>query len=175
MGEISFPEIGRDIRRKDVFMAIAIQLSRLGTCPRKAVGAVLVRDGRCVSWGYNGAPPGLPHCEENNHGWQLKSEYRNNFEDQDEAADIENTMLQEYGCRNATHAEANALAFAAKQGISTDQCELFVTVAPCDVCSKLLIAAGIRRVYYEEDYRDPSGIELLRLAGIGAVKQEYRA
>lgn len=174
MSEISFPEIGRDILRRDVFMGIAIQLSRLGTCPRKAVGAVVVRDGRAVSWGYNGAPPGAPHCEENNHGWQLHRQYRENYDDE-EAADIEATMLSEYGCRNATHAEANALAFAAKQGISTDGCVLFVTVAPCDVCSKLLIAAGIRRVYYEEDYRDPAGIELLKLAGIGAVKQEFRS
>lgn len=155
-------------------MGIAIQLSRLGTCPRKAVGAVLIRDGRCISWGYNGAPPGAPHCEENNHGWQLQPEYRQNLDDE-EAADIEATMLSEHGCRNATHAEANALAFAAKQGISTDDALLFVTVAPCDTCSKLLIAAGIRRVYYEEEYRDPAGVELLRLAGVGAVKQEYHA
>jgi dCMP deaminase len=138
------------------------------------VGAVLVREGRCISWGYNGAPAGLPHCEENNHGWQLHAEYRNNL-DEAEALDIEASMLSEHGCRNATHAEANALSFAARQGISTDGTTLFVTVAPCDVCSKLLIAAGIRRVYYEEDYRDPAGIELLRLAGIGAVKQEFHA
>jgi dCMP deaminase len=155
-------------------MGISIQLSRLGTCPRKAVGAVLVRDGRAISWGYNGAPAGLPHCEENNHGWQLLPEYREPM-DNEEAADLEASMLSEHGCRNATHAEANALAFAARQGISTDNTTLFVTVAPCDVCSKLLIAAGIRRVYYEEDYRDPAGIELLRLAGIGAVKQEFHA
>lgn len=174
MGEISIPEIGRDILRHDVFMRVAIELSRLGTCPRKAVGAVLVRDGRCISWGYNGAPSGLPHCEENNHGWQLLPEYRESL-DTEEAIDIENSMLTEHGCRNATHAEANALAFAARQGISTDHAILFVTVAPCDVCSKLLIAAGIRRVYYEEDYRDPAGIELLRLAGIGAVKQAFHA
>lgn len=172
MGEISFPEIGRDILRKDVFMGIAIQLSRLGTCPRKAVGAILVRDGRCIAWGYNGAPAGLPHCEENNHGWQLLPEYRRQYDEHD-AEDMENTMLSEYGCRNATHAEANALAFAARQGISTDNSVLFVTVAPCDTCSKLLIAAGIRRVYYEEEYRDPAGVELLKLAGVGAVKQEY--
>lgn len=175
MGEIaSFGSIGRDILRRDVFMQVAIQISRLGTCPRKAVGAVLVRDGRAISWGYNGAPPGLPHCEENNHGWQLLPEHRTQYTEED-AQSMEDTMLGEYGCRNATHAEANALAFAAKQGISTAGCELFVTVAPCDTCSKLLIAAGIRRVYYEEEYRDPAGIELLRLAGVGAVKQEFHS
>jgi len=167
----SLDHIGRDILRKDVFMHVAIQLSRLGTCPRKAVGAVLVRDGRAISWGYNGAAPGLPHCDQNNHGWVLK----NPPPDMDEQAVMiwESQMLEEHGCRNATHAEANALSFAAKQGISTDGCELFVTVAPCDTCSKLLIAAGVRRVYYEEEYRDPAGVELLRLAGVGAVHQEF--
>jgi len=153
-------------------MEVAQTLAKLGTCPRKAVGAVLVRDGRAVSWGYNGAPPHLPHCEDNHHGWQMLPEYAENL-DPSEVADIEEEQIRNFGCRNATHAEANALAFAARQGISTDGTTLFVTVAPCDVCSKLLIAAGIRRVYYEEEYRDPAGIELLKLAGIGTVKQEF--
>jgi dCMP deaminase len=172
VGELEFSGIARDILKRDVFMGIAIQLSRLGTCPRKAVGAVLVRNGRAISWGFNGAPPGAPHCEENNHGWTLQPGIT---EDLDTREQFEESMLQEMGCRNATHAEANALAFAARQGISTDSAELFVTVSPCDACSKLLIAAGIRRVYYEEEYRDPSGVELLRLAGIGAVHQEFRS
>lgn len=52
-----------------VFLSIAETLAQLGTCDRAKVGAIIVRDGRCVSWGYNGAPPGMPHCDENNHGW----------------------------------------------------------------------------------------------------------
>jgi dCMP deaminase len=98
-----------------------------------------VRDGRCVTWGYNGAPPGLPHCQH--------------------LGDV-------MPCTNATHAEANALAFAARQGISTEGGTLYVTLSPCDVCARLLIAAGIERVVYEEEYRDPSGIELLTEAGV---------
>jgi deoxycytidylate deaminase len=90
--------------------------------------------------------------------------------DPEEAADMARLMLEEHGCRNATHAEANAISFAAKQGISTDMSTLFVTVSPCDICSKLLIAAGVRRVYYQEEYRDPSGLEILRMANIGAVQ-----
>lgn len=161
--------MAREQAKHIVFMSIAEELARLGTCPRKAVGAVLVRDGRAISWGYNGAPPGLPHCEDNNHGWVLKRGLWPADARPEDAVEIMAQMVEEHGCRNATHAEANALAFAARQGISTDRCELFVTVAPCDTCSKLLIAAGIRRVYYREEYRDPSGIELLHLAGIGAV------
>jgi len=161
--------IARDQAKRIVFMAIAEELSRLGTCPRKAVGAVVVRDGRAITWGYNGAPPGLPHCEDNEHGWVMLPQYREAM-DPDEASDMARLMLDEHGCRNATHAEANALCFAARQGISTDQATLYVTVAPCDICSKLLIAAGIRRVYYREEYRDPSGLEILRMANIGAVQ-----
>lgn len=52
-----------------VFLAIAGHLCNLGTCDRAYVGAVITRSGRCVSWGYNGAPPRAPHCDENNHGW----------------------------------------------------------------------------------------------------------
>jgi dCMP deaminase len=125
-----------------VFMRIARDLSALGTCDRMQVGALIVRDGRCVSWGYNGAPPGLPHCS---HG------------ENDEP------------CTDATHAEANALAFAARQGISTDGGVLYVTLSPCDVCARLTIAAGIERVVYDEEYRDPSGLELLRRALVPCV------
>lgn len=52
-----------------VFLSIASSLSALSTCDRAAVGALIVRDGRCISWGFNGAAPGMPHCKENNHGW----------------------------------------------------------------------------------------------------------
>ncbi len=121
-----------------VFMSVALQIGELGTCSRKQVGAVITRDGRAISWGYNGAPPGMPHCE--------------HFDDEP--------------CTTATHAEANALAFAARQGISTDGATLYVTVSPCEVCSKLLIAAGIERVVWGEAYRDPSGVDLLQRAGV---------
>lgn len=134
-----------------VFMAVAFQIGELGTCSRKQVGAVITRNGRAISWGYNGAPPGMPHCIENNHGW---------------GRDAIDGSEVDLGCRNATHAEANALAFAARQGISTDGATLYVTVSPCEVCSRLLIAAGITRVVWGEAYRDPSGTALLSRAGV---------
>jgi dCMP deaminase len=141
-----------------VFMRIAWELSVLGTCDRKKVGAVIVKDGRCITWGFNGAPPGVLHCEENYHGWSWVSMYTER-----------EALLKENGCRNATHAEANALAFAARQGISTDAGTLYVTCAPCDTCSRLIIAAGIEKVFYAEEYRDPAGVELLRKALVEAV------
>jgi dCMP deaminase len=74
--------------------------------------------------------------------------------------------LYEMGCINATHAEANALAFAARQGISTEGGTLYVTTSPCDVCARLIIAAGIEKVYYDQEYRDVRGEEILMQSGI---------
>lgn len=139
--------------KDEVFMAMALLLGTLGTCPRKAVGAIIVKQGRCISWGYNGSPPGLPHCEANNHGWGWV----------DESAGV---GLDSLGCKNTTHAEANSIAFAARQGISTDGGTLFVGVAPCLTCSHLIIAAGISTVYYAEEYRVRDGILLLKKANI---------
>ncbi|HEY6021206.1 MAG TPA: deaminase, partial [Candidatus Paceibacterota bacterium] len=173
--------------REATLMAIATVIAARGTCDRKQVGAVIAREGRPISWGFNGAPPGLPHCSENGHGWgevdnqEGLATLRTMLHNWPEIAKLSDAELArmpwdwrggvEYlaklrGCRNATHAEANALAFAARQGISTDGAELFVTVAPCATCARLLIAAGIVRVYYQEAYRDGSGVELLRQAGI---------
>lgn len=59
----------RSEKKDTTFSAMAVLLSNLSTCDRSHVGAIITRDGRCISWGYNGAPPGLPHCDRNNHGW----------------------------------------------------------------------------------------------------------
>lgn len=150
-------------------MDVAVTIAQLGTCDRKQVGAVIIRNGRCISWGYNGAPPGLPHCSENGHGY-LNSEVGGSYEGHHIHDEWLDQKLADSGCRNATHAELNALAFAARQGISTDSAELFVTLSPCDTCARALIAAGISRIYYREEYRDRSGIELLQGASIESIQ-----
>lgn len=142
------------------FLVMALTLSTLGTCDRKQVGAIITWMGRCVSWGYNGAPPGAPHCEDNHHGWigqPVVDEYEGR---------VLIDPVEKYGCRNATHAEANALAFAARQGISTVGGTLYVTLSPCENCARLLLAAGIAEVIYLEEYRDRRGIEILTAAGV---------
>ncbi len=114
----------------DYFMNIAEQVSTRSTCDRKHVGAVIVRDRTILSTGYNGSLRGAPHCDEEGH-------------------DMENGH-----CVRTVHAEANAVAQAAKHGIRIDSSEIYVTASPCLTCFKLLVNAGIVKVYYKEFYRD---------------------
>jgi len=136
-------------------MNVAELMSQRGTCDRAYVGAVIAREGRILSTGYNGAPPGLMHCDENNHGW---GDYT--------LVPVSDEAKEVMGCKNAIHAEVNALAFAARYGVSVDEASLYVTVAPCSNCSMLLIAAGISEVIYRNGYRNEDGIALLQMAGV---------
>ena len=115
-----------------------------GTCQRLRVGAVLALDERTVATGYNGAPSGLPHCTH----------------------DLSASFDPEDRCKNAVHAEANVIAFAAKYGRSTNGTTLYITHAPCYACSGLLISSGIRRVVFDRYYRSTEGISQLDRAGI---------
>ncbi len=120
------------------FLELARWFGEHGTCRRLRVGAVLVRDKRIISTGYNGAPAGLPHCTHN---------------------DLE-------PCERAVHAEANVIAFAAKCGVPTKGTVLYTTHAPCMACSQLIINAGITKVVYGEPYRKTEGQDLLEEVGI---------
>lgn len=117
--------------------------SSRGTCTRASVGCVIAKDGRIISTGYVGAPSGLPHCT---------------------AVGCE--PGPDGGCIRTVHAEANAIAFGARHGISTDGADLYCTHSPCASCAKLIINAGIVRVVYEHEYRIRGGINLLRMAGV---------
>lgn len=167
--------MNRREHKDQTFLLMALILSELGTCDRKQVGAIITREGRAVSWGFNGAPPGAPHCEENEHGWLGTDEHLENLHPEAGAGEAHwqaARLAADRGCTNATHAEANALAFAARQGISTEGGTCYVTVSPCEVCARLLIAAGIREIIYAEEYRDRRGIEILRGAGITCLHRD---
>lgn len=122
---------------------MAAVTSARGTCERASVGAVIAQDGRIVSTGYVGSPSGLPHC-----------------------TDVGCLPGPSGGCDRTVHAEANAIAFAARYGIATDGATLYCTHSPCRSCAKSIINAGIVRVVYEHEYRLGEGKDLLRLAGI---------
>jgi len=122
-----------------MLMSQALIISTRGTCSRAQVGAIITREGRPISTGYNGAPAGLAHCE---HGGEEK------------------------GCEVAVHAEMNAIAFAARFGVGTENAALYCTHEPCANCAKLIINAGISEVYYLEPYRLHDGLHLLETAGV---------
>jgi dCMP deaminase len=121
------------------FMEIARLVSTRSTCLRRSVGAVLVRDKTILATGYNGAPRGLRHCEE------LGGCYR-------EQLGVPSGERHEI-CRG-THAEQNAIAQAALVGVSTKESTLYVTNHPCNICVKILINAGVKRIVYAEGYPD---------------------
>jgi dCMP deaminase len=130
----------------DYFMEIARTVATRATCPRASVGAVIVREHRILTTGYNGAPRGVPHC-----------------------SDVGCTMAGEH-CVRATHAEANAIVQAALHGVSIADSIAYCTHQPCVHCSKLLISAGVRRIMYEAAYPDAIAQELLSEAGVKLVR-----
>ena len=112
-------------------------------CVRRKVGAIVVKDKRIISDGYNGTPSGFPNvCEDDN-----------------------NATLP-----YVLHAEANAITKLARSGNNSDGSTLYVTASPCIECAKLIIQAGIKRVVYAEKYRLEDGVDLLRKA---KVEVEY--
>ena len=121
------------------YLRLASEWSKLSYCKRKQVGAIIVRDKMIISDGYNGAPSGFENCCED---------------------EINTTLWY------VLHAEANAILKVAR---STQTCEgatLYITLSPCKDCSKLIHQSGIKRVVYIHEYKDVSGLDFLRKAGV---------
>jgi dCMP deaminase len=131
-------------------MDIAQQVARRCTCRRRMVGAVLVRDTRILSTGYNGVPAGIEHCLD-----------RGCLREQLGIPSGERHEL----CRGL-HAEQNALLQAARHGISIEGATLYCTAQPCTLCTKMLINAGIVDVVFRDAYPDSLAVELLKEAGV---------
>ena len=125
------------------FVQIAHLVKTRATCPRRQVGAVIVRDRRILATGYNGAPRGLPHCPEG--GGQ---------------ADWPEGCMISGHCARSLHAEQNALLQAAMIGVACQGSTMYVTCQPCHTCAKMIINAGIEQVTYEGDYPDAFSLEL---------------
>jgi len=143
-------------------MGVAALWAEHSTCSRLAVGAVVSRDGRSFSTGYNGAPAGLPHCDHSGCTCDPAAvEFDNNWSPD---------CPQHGACRTAVHAELNALMFAARYGLVTDGAEIHTTHQPCLNCAMAIINAGIIRVVFCHPYRDSGGLDLLVAAGVTAHK-----
>lgn len=115
------------------FINIAKEIASASKCVSKQVGAVIVKDGRILSTGYNGTPSGYTNCCEH---WN------------DEYTKDHHLWSKTY----EIHAEMNAIIWAARKGISIEDATIYVTLEPCSECSKNLIASGIKRIIYEKAY-----------------------
>ncbi len=140
----------------EYFLTIAREVSTRSTCMRRRVGAVLVKDRRILSTGYNGAPRGLQHC------------------------DAVGCLREELGvasgqrheiCRGL-HAEMNAILQAAIHGIRIEGADLYSTTQPCVLCAKMLINVGVKRICMAEGYPDELARRMLEEAGITLIRLE---
>ena len=128
------------------YMKMATEWSALSYCQRKKVGALIVKDNMIISDGYNGTPSGFENICETREGetkWYV------------------------------LHAEANAILKCAKHGQSCKGADLYLTLSPCKECSKLIHQAGIKRVIYSKEYKDTSGIQFLKKAGVQIIQLKH--
>jgi dCMP deaminase len=151
-------------------MATAYQFEPLSTCDRNHVGAVIAREGRIISTGYNGAPAGMPHCVHTETGTVTHPDGTVITSRRVSPIQLLPSAPLDRGCKLAIHAEANAISYAARNGVAVDGGTAYVTLSPCYACAQLMIAAGLKRVVYDRSYRDPAGIDLLRSAGLAVYK-----
>jgi len=126
-----------------MLLGMAFVAAFRSTCRRAFVGAVAAREGRVKSIGYAGSPPGDPEC-----------------------LDVGCDMGPAGGCVRTIHAEANTIAWAAREGSSLRDATMYITISPCIVCARLILQAGVKRIVYHCEYRDTSGIDFLRAHGL---------
>lgn len=134
----------------EYFTKAACLVSERSTCLRRKVGAVLVKDKQILATGYNGAPSGIEHCEK--------------------AGCLRQKLGVPSGQRHeicrGLHAEQNVILQAARHGVSVKESALYITNAPCSICAKMIINAGIKEVVISGDYPDKMAIDFLKEAKI---------
>lgn len=144
----------------DIYMDLAQNLSRKSHCVKAKVGAVISKDTRIVSLGYNGPPAGTHNCDEQ---WPEEGCARD----------------RKGGCSLALHAEANAILYASKNQITMEDATLYVTLSPCLACAKIIYTTGIKKVIYLDSYATfkgitiEEGVEFLKRFGV-TVEQYQR-
>ena len=129
----------KQLRYDTAYMRMALEWAKLSYCKRKQVGSLIVKDRMIISDGYNGAPTGFDNCCED-------EDYQTHW--------------------YVLHAEANAIMKVAASNQSCAGATLYITLSPCQQCSKLIHQAGIVRVVYGQTYKDTSGLEFLEKAGV---------
>jgi dCMP deaminase len=138
-GQIRYTNELKQERYDRAYLRMAREWAALSHCKRKQVGAILVKDGMIISDGYNGTPSGFPNACEDHQGdthWYV------------------------------LHAEANAIMKVAKSTNNAKNSTLYITLSPCKECCKLILQAGIQRMVYLDEYKDRTGIDFLKSAGL---------
>ena len=137
--------------KTNYYLDIAETVLTRGTCMRRLYGAIIVKNDQIISTGYGGAPRGRANCTDL--GYCTRDR-------------LQIPRGQRYELCRSVHAEANAIAYAARHGVSLEGAELFATDSPCYTCACLLINAGITAVVFTRKYRDDSGLRLLADVGV---------
>ena len=142
----------------EYFASITRQVATRSTCLRRKVGAIIVKDKRILTTGYNGAPKGVKNCLDR--GSCLREELG-----------VPSGQRHEI-CRGL-HAEQNAIIQAAYHGVNIKDSDIYSTTQPCVQCAKMIINSGIKKIYCFETYPDDLALELLTEAGIEIVKLDF--
>lgn len=129
----------KQLKYDKAYLKMAQEWAQLSHCERKKVGALIVKDRMIISDGYNGTPSGFENCCEDEEG---------------------------YTKWYVLHAEANAILKVAASTQSCKDATLYITLSPCQQCSKLIYQAGIKRVVYINKYKDTSGVDFLEKSGV---------
>ena len=141
----------------EIYMQLAEQLARRSHCVKMQVGAVLTKDTRIISLGYNGPPAGTHNCDE-------------------EWPDTGCPRDSKGSCSLALHAEQNAILYAAKNKVDMEGSTLYVTLAPCIACARVIFSVGIKKVIYKNSYAEykgigiEEGVEFLKKFGVEVIR-----
>jgi len=167
------------LKFKQLYSNIAMEVAKMSYAKRLQVGAVIVKDDRVISMGYNGMPSGWENnCETKEWcgggGWLSPEEIIEGWPFEGTYKDADgNEMQGRYKLKTnkeVLHAESNAISKLARSNESGLGADIFITHAPCLDCAKLIYQSGIRRVYFGANYRDDSGIKFLKQSGVEVVQ-----
>jgi dCMP deaminase len=173
----------------DYYMDVAERTGKLSYAIRRQVGAVIVKDNRILSYGYNGMPSGWPNeCEYKDFmsldagGWLSPDEIEERWPFTEPVTRTSDDGQEwTYNGRyklvtkdEVLHAEMNAISKVSGSTESSDSATMFCTTAPCIHCAKAIFQSGIKNLYYRDTYRDSKGIDFLEKSGVNVTKYEQR-
>jgi len=145
----------------DIYMELAVNLAKRSHCLKRHVGAVLTKDTRIISIGYNGPPSGTHNCDE-------------------EWPDVGCPRDSKGSCSLALHAEQNAILYASKNGVPIEGCTIYVTLSPCLPCARIIFTMGIKKVIYLNSYAEykgigiDEGVEFLKQFGVQVERYQKK-